>query len=190
MGEGRDASSGKGRRTPGPLAVALALTLVAACSGRHAGGSAEAPPVRATPSGLPIPRYVSLKFDKVNARGGPGDDYKLLWVYRVRGLPLQVVAETEDWRRVCDPDGALVWVHRRTVNENHRTVMRTAPEDLLLRRQPSDAAAASTTLVGRAIADLKTCQGHWCRIAVGHASGWVKAGEVWGLAPTPQCRTG
>ena len=65
---------------------------------------------RPTPSGLPVPRYVSLKFDKVNARSGPGDDHRLLWVYHVRGLPVQVVAESNEWRRICDPDGALSWV--------------------------------------------------------------------------------
>src|SRR6185437_5073069 len=61
----------------------------------------EKPAERQTPSGMPVPRYVSLKFDKVNARSGPGDDHRLLFVYRVRGLPLQVIAETSEWRRVC-----------------------------------------------------------------------------------------
>lgn len=137
-----------------------------------------------------MPRYVSLKFGKVNARGGPGDDYRLLWVYRVRGLPLQVVAETDDWRRVCDPDGGLAWVHRRTVNETRRTVMRTSAESLLLRSEPSDASAALASLVGHAIAELKGCRGDWCRISADHASGWVKASEIWGVAEAAQCRSG
>ena len=82
------------------------------------------PGTRETPSGLPVPRYGVTRFATVNARGGPGDDYKLLWTYRARGVPLQIVAETFDWRRVCDPDGGLAWVHRRTV-EGDRRVMNT-----------------------------------------------------------------
>ncbi len=39
---------------------------------------------RATPSGFPVPRYVTLKFGTVNARAGPGDDHRLLWVYKVK----------------------------------------------------------------------------------------------------------
>ena len=59
--------------------------------------AAARPEERQTPSGMPVPRYVSLKFDKVNARAGPGDDHKLLFVYRVRGLPLQVLdVRTQD----------------------------------------------------------------------------------------------
>jgi SH3-like domain-containing protein len=71
---------------------------------------------RQTPSGLPVPRYVTLKFDKVNARAGPGDDYPARWVYRVPDLPVQVVAETAEWRKVCDPEGQSAWVHKRTTD--------------------------------------------------------------------------
>ena len=95
---------------------------------------------RETPSGLPVPRYVATKFETVNARSGPGDDYATVWTYHTRGLPLQVVAETEEWRRVCDPDGAVAWVHRRTVAETRR-VMRTAASDLPLRAHPADGGA-------------------------------------------------
>ena len=62
---------------------------------------------RVSPSGLPVPRYVSLKFDTVNARSAPGDESRLLWVYHAKGLPVQVVAETPEWRRICDPERAL-----------------------------------------------------------------------------------
>ncbi len=171
------------------LLVVAALT-PCACS-RHGGAAADANAAqtggRQTPSGLPVPRYVSLKFDKVNARGGPGDDYDLKWVYRVKGLPLQVVAETEEWRRVCDADGSLSWVHRRTTDAR-RTVMRIQSQPLALHARPEDAAPETATLVGRAIAELKQCQGGWCRIAVGRAAGWAKAGEVWGVDPAAQCR--
>jgi SH3-like domain-containing protein len=166
------------------LALAAALAASVACS-RHAQGPAAAA-ARQTPSGLPIPRYVSLKFGVVNARGGPGDDYKLDWVYRVKGLPLQVVAETEEWRRVCGPDGAIAWVHKRTVAEK-RTVMRTDPSDLTLRKRPADDAQASAILVGHALAELKSCANGWCRLQVGHAGGWARDTAVWGASDRPQC---
>ena len=171
------------------LALTLATLALDGCSRHSKTPEAAAAQAggRQTPSGLPVPRYVSLKFDKVNARGGPGDDYDLKWVYRVRGLPLQVVAETEEWRRVCDAQGALSWVHRRTTDAR-RSVMRTQAQDLALHAGPDAASAATATLVGHAIAELKSCRGEWCEIAVGRARGWVKATDVWGVAPEPQCR--
>ena len=99
-----------------------------------------------------------------------------------------MVAETQDWRRVCDPQGQISWVHRRTIDD-HRAVMRTDPSDLILRRQPSDAAAASATLVGHALAQLKTCKDGWCKVSVGRATGWIPANSVWGADDAFQCRS-
>ena len=171
------------------LALAAAALSMAACS-RHseAQGDAASPSGgRPTPSGLPVPRYVSLKFDKVYARGGPGEDYDMKWVYRAKGLPLQVVAETEEWRRVCDADGSLSWVHRRTTDAR-RTVMRVQPQPLALHARPDGGAPETAILLGRAIADLRQCKGGWCQLAVGHASGWAPGDQVWGVAAAPQCR--
>lgn len=144
---------------------------------------------RETPSGQPVPRYVQTKFSTVNARGGPGDDFRLLWTYRARALPLQVIAETPDWRRVCDPEGGVAWVHRRTVAEA-RSVLRTSTRELPLRRRPSETSGASAVLAGRAVAALKGCDKGWCRISVDKAQGWVRQGEVWGTDDAPQCRLG
>ena len=162
--------------------VGLAATLIAA-----AGCAAKDQPARETPSGLPVPRYVSLKFDSVNARSGPGDDHRLLWVFHAKGLPVQVVAETAEWRRVCDPDGTLSWVHKRTT-DGARTVMRTLAGALPIR----DAARANSPVVAylaaKAPAGLDKCDKGWCRVRVGRVKGWVEAGAVWGTNDAPQCR--
>lgn len=175
---------------PRKWAAVLALALCAApalpaCS-RH-GGQAATATVRQTPSGQPVPRYVSLKFETVNARAGPADDSRLLWIYHARGLPLQVVAETQEWRRVCDSAGSISWVHRRTVAER-RTVMRTSAQGLGLRARPAEAAPETAMLVAHAVADLKQCKDGWCEIAVGHAKGWAPVGELWGTSDALQCR--
>jgi SH3-like domain-containing protein len=146
-----------------------------------------APADKTTPSGLPVPRYVSLKFAEVNARAGPGDDSRLLWVYRAKGLPVQVVAETDEWRRICDPEGGLAWVHKRTT-DGRRTVMRLSPAPLALRDGARADAHVSAYLQSRALADLDRCDKGWCKIKAGARSGWTPAGEVWGTAETPQCR--
>lgn len=156
-------------------------------AGFAAGAALAADAVRQTPSGFPVPRYVSLKFDEVNARGGPGDDYKLLWVYRVKGLPLQVVAETSDWRRVCDPQGGLAWVKATGVN-GMRTTLSLSPVPLALHAKPDPAAKVQAYLAARAVAELDRCKGGWCRVKASGASGWVPAGDIWGADERRQCR--
>ena len=140
-----------------------------------------------TPSGEPVPRYVTLKAAPVNARGGPGEDYRALWRYTAKGLPLQVVEETADWRRVCDPEGGLGWV-RASALDGRRTVMRTRGGDLALGARPAADARVVAMLAARATADLVESKGGWRRISVDHAMGWVRVGEVWGAADAPQCQ--
>jgi SH3-like domain-containing protein len=141
------------RRAMGAKIAVGTLGLALMFAAQAQAGPAE----RQTPSGLPVPRFVSLKFDKVNARAGPGDDHRLLWVYRVRGLPLQVVAETSEWRRVCDPDGQLAWVHKRTT-DGRRMTINTASTPTALRAHPKDVTRVVAYLAPRAMAALVSCE--------------------------------
>ena len=142
---------------------------------------------RATPSGLPVPRYVTLKFAKVNARAGPGDDHRLMWVYRARGLPVQVVAETSEWRRVCDPRGGLAWVHRR-VTDGKRAVANVSERPVAILKKPKGDAARAAYLTPQATASLVRCETGWCKVKAGGTSGWARERDLWGVAAKPQCR--
>ena len=163
-----------------------AIVTLALVAGLAAAGAQAAPERANTPSGLPVPRYVSLKFDKVNARSGPGDDHRLLWIYRVRGLPVQVVAETSEWRRVCDPEGTLAWVHKRTT-DGRRTAINMAQTAAPLHRSPKPESAIVAYLNPRALAQVVRCAKGWCRVRTGGASGWAAEGALWGTADAPQC---
>jgi len=171
--------------------AALGLTVVVMLAAQAEAGpkAPDKAAERQTPSGMPVPRYVSLKFDKVNARAGPGDDHKLLFVYRVRGLPLQVIAETSEWRRVCDPEGALAWVHKRVTDGRRTTInMSTRPVELL--KRPKEGFKAAAYLNPKALATLDRCDKGWCKVKADHASGWVREGALWGTTDGPQCRQG
>src|ERR1700704_6452203 len=75
------------------------------------GGVAIAADGAGTTSGLPVPRFVSLKSDKVNVRAGPTKDHDVAWVYNRAALPVEVTAEFENWRRIRDWEGAEGWVY-------------------------------------------------------------------------------
>ena len=46
----------------------------------------------ASVTGLPLPRFVSVRAEPVNVRSGPGERYPVLWVLKKRGMPVQVIA--------------------------------------------------------------------------------------------------
>ncbi|WP_442867739.1 SH3 domain-containing protein [Caulobacter sp. NIBR2454] len=175
-------TQGKARK-----AAALAFSMVTALLLSACQKETEVQKGRIGPSGLPVPRYVALKFDEVNARAGPGEDHKVLWVYRAKGLPVQVVAETRDWRRVCDPQGGLAWIKGR-VTDGRRTVMRVENQPVAMRAQPRLEAKTDAYLSGQAIASLDKCEDGWCRVKAGGRRGWVPENAVWGTASKTQCR--
>lgn len=167
----------------GLMAISASLLIFAAAS------ALAAPPAtdRATPSGLAVPRYVTLKFDDVNARAGPGDDHRLLWVYRARGLPVQVVAENLEWRRICDPEGGLAWVHKRTT-DGRRAVIRLKPGPAALYSRPKADAKVAAYLTPRALASYVKCNDKgWCKVQINGVAGWVAPGQVWGTDEKPRC---
>ena len=167
--------------------IPISLGAVALGCGAAWGAAAWAQAPKVTPSGMEVPRYVSLKYGEVNARVGPDEAHRLLWIYKSKGLPVQVVAETREWRRICDPEGGLAWVHKRTT-DGRRTAMRVKAEPLALRAQPKADARVTAYLAGRSIAGLDRCEKGWCKLKAGGESGWAPEAEIWGAAPQVQCK--
>ena len=144
------------------------------------------PDGRPTPSGQPVPRWLSLKSNEVYARHGPGLDHRILWVYRSRGLPVQVIAETREWRKVCDPEGAIAWVHRSVVSSNRRVYNRTGT-DIDVRAARSPTARVTARLATGSVVGLEECREGWCRIGGRRTGGWLRADQVFGVQSRPLC---
>src|SRR5262245_5050819 len=79
--------------------------------GAHAGDKSIANNPRKG-SGLPIPRFASLRSDEVNVRSGPGTRYPVEWVFKRKSMPVEIVAEYDIWRKIRDWQGASGWVHQ------------------------------------------------------------------------------
>lgn len=137
-----------------------------------------------TPSGLEVPRFVSLKNDKVNGRKGPSLQHPIRWVYKRKGLPVKITAETDNWRRIQDPVGDTVWVHRSMVSGRRTAMVQDEPAGgLQVRRKPSQSAGAVASLAKGVVVIIKTCEDNWCQIEVGRKKGWIQAKGLWGLMP-------
>jgi SH3-like domain-containing protein len=169
------------------LAAALALSAIgAAVSPLVLGGPALAQSESETSdnpgvSGLPLPRFVSLRAPKVNLRTGPGVRYPIEWVYHRAGLPLEVIDEFETWRQVRDWEGSVGWVHQSMLSGERKVMV--SGKERLLRRDPSPAAVGVALLQPQVIGDLRRCQDAWCEIGVGDKAGWLRRIDLYGLYP-------
>src|SRR5262245_55662574 len=162
---------------------ALLATVLAAAIG-SAGLQAQAQPAGAT-SGLPRPRFVSLKTDKVVVRVGPNKSHDVKWLYQRAGLPVEITAEFENWRRIRDSDGTEGWVYHSLLS-GRRTGVVTAKskDDLIPVRDKGDAKAIVTAqLQPGVLGSVKRCNGNWCRVFGQGFDGWISQERLWGVYP-------
>jgi SH3-like domain-containing protein len=138
-----------------------------------------------TASGLQVPRFVSLKSDHVNVRGGPTKDHEVSWVYTRSGLPVEVTAEFENWRRVRDWEGAEGWVYHSLLAGRRTAVVSTKSKDELAALYDDADVTSSITarLQPGVAATVKRCTGSWCRITGREFDGWIEQQRLWGVYP-------
>ena len=135
-----------------------------------------------TPSGLPVPRYVSLKYGEVNGRTGPSKQHPVAWRYSRRGLPMIVVAETEMWRKVRDRSGDESWMHKRTLDGRRRVI---ALQEVMLRVKPRESSKARAIAAKDTLLTLIACDAAaWCEVKAdtGH-KGYIPRKAIWGATP-------
>ncbi|MGF1630493.1 MAG: SH3 domain-containing protein [Kiloniellaceae bacterium] len=153
-----------------------------AAAAGEAGGAGDAerptPPGR---TGLPLPRFVTLRSGEVNLRTGPGTRYPIDWVYQRRGLPVEIVDEFDTWRRIRDWQGTEGWVHQSMV-QGQRGILVTGKRQIL-RRRPEPEAPAVAMLDAGVIGVLERCQAGWCEVTAGGFSGWLPREALYGLYP-------
>lgn len=142
-------------------------------------GAAQAEAPKGPETGLPLPRYVSIKSAEANVRRGPSLSHRIDWVYKRRDLPVQVVAEHGHWRRVVDIEGAGGWIHYALLS-GVRTVIIT--EDKLPAYAQKDTASEPRAYFEKGVvARLGDCDLTWCHIRKDGHRGWVDKAALWGV---------
>lgn len=130
-------------------------------------------------TGLPVPRFVSLKSSNANVRRGPSLNHRVDWVFLHRGTPLQVTAEFDNWRRVRDVDGAGGWMHY-TLLSGVRTALVVA-DNAPLYADPRENSAIRAMTENGVIGRLGRCTADWCEITADGYSGWMPKSNLWGV---------
>jgi SH3-like domain-containing protein len=164
------------------IAFAAVLGALLATGGVRADDAAPA-----AGSGLPVPRYVSLKSDRVNLRNGPGTDYPTGWVYRRAGLPVEVIKEFETWRQIRDSDGATGWVLQSLLSGRRTALVLpwerksgTSAPLVPIMASDSEHSGVVANVEAGVIADLHSCDGRWCRVSVDQYNGYIEQKKLWG----------
>ena len=135
----------------------------------------------AASSGLPLPRFVSLRSAEINLRRGPGTQYPIDWVFVRAGLPVEIISEFETWRKVRDIEGAEGWVHQRMLSGKRTVMLHPFQEPVFLMKHPKHDSKPLAQVQGGAIGYLKKCTKRWCRVAFSNREGWLQRSQFWGI---------
>ncbi len=132
-------------------------------------------------TGRAIPRFVSLGAAEVNLRTGPGEQYPVTWKFTRQGLPVEVVAEYDLWRRIRAADGTLGWVHKTLLSGRRTAIITGETRTLLSDHDPSAAVVlrAEAGVQGR----LLKCRLSWCEMEIANRRGWLPRDQIWGAYP-------
>jgi SH3-like domain-containing protein len=159
------------------LVTAADSSAIAASAGKSGGGAGA--------SGLPVPRFVSLKAGRVNVRIGPGEDYKIAWVFTRPGLPIEVIQEFDNWRRIRDSDGTVGWVFQSLLAGKRTAVVAPWASDdpRPIRASASPDATVEAYLQPGVMAEIERCSEGWCRLSGANFDGWITQEQLWGVYP-------
>jgi SH3-like domain-containing protein len=137
------------------------------------------------PSGLPVPRFVSLKVDRVNVRGGPDKDHDVSWIYTRVGYPVEITAEYDNWRRIRDSDGTEGWVYHAMLSSKRTAVvqLKSKADFGSIYEKPDATSPVMAELQSGVLGSIKRCDGAWCRIAGDGFDGWIEQNRLWGVYP-------
>jgi len=159
------------------LSIALALLALAPAIAR-------ADPLGSA-TGLPLPRYASLKTDRVNLREGPSKDHPTKWVFQRAGLPVEITAEFETWRKVRDSEGAEGWVLHSLLSGRRTGIVGVgkAGKTYKIYAQAREGGDVAATLESGVIANVRSCDGAWCLIFGDGYKGYIEQVALWGVYP-------
>jgi SH3-like domain-containing protein len=169
--------------------VVAGLLLAAGLAGPAAAAeetlTVAAQPIAVGPSGLPVPRFVTLKSSRVNVRVGPGQNYDIAWVFVRPGLPVEVIQEYDNWRRIRDSDGTVGWVFQSLLSGQRQAVVSPwdAGTPIPITAEPADDGRVTAFLEPGVLAVVDRCSEGWCRLSDARFVGWIRQDRLWGVYP-------
>jgi len=124
--------------------------------------------------------WASIDQEEARSRTGPSRDYKIIWVYVRKNLPVKVLRRYGAWRQIEDPDGSQGWMHSRLLTRT-RTAMVIGESIQNMHEQPD----ANSTLSWRAepgvVGRLGQCSNGWCRLDVNGRIGYIRSEFLFGV---------
>ena len=122
--------------------------------------------------------YLTLKYNEVNVRYGPGHDYPVKYVYNKKNLPVKVIDKFYEWKKVIDFKKNSGWIHETQLKKGKSFILL---KDQILFAKPTKHSKPLFKIAKGRLLIVKKCKKNWCRVKTENFLGWIKTNEIWGL---------
>ena len=130
-------------------------------------------------TGYDIPRFVSLKSDKINLRVGPSINYPKKLTYIKKNFPIEIIDEFDVWRKVRDHENNTGWIHISQLSKRKAAII-IEDEQVLFHKPTVYSKPIAIFKKGR-LAKIIKCKENWCKAQSSKYKGWLKTDGLWGL---------
>ena len=121
--------------------------------------------------------FLSLKYNKVNVRYGPGLDYPIKFVYLKKNYPVEVIDEKENFRKIVDYKNNSGWVHRSQLKKNKSLI---ALEEKILFKNFTKYSRPIALIKNGRLLIIKKRGKNWLKVVTGDYIGWISKENLWG----------
>jgi SH3-like domain-containing protein len=129
-----------------------------------------------------VPRIANLKSSKVNLHVGPGIHYPIDWVLTLKHMPVIIVSEFGQWRRVKICDGTIGWIHKSLLSCKKKAILLN---DAVLFSSDSEGSKKLAQIGKNVVVEIIKRKDIWTKIIVetddkDKFTGYVKTRSLWG----------
>jgi SH3-like domain-containing protein len=128
---------------------------------------------------LPLPRFVSLRSDEVNLRTGPGIRYPIKWTIVKEGLPVEVIAEYEDWRKIRDISQDEGWAHKSMLSGTRTALVKANKKNIFL--ENNDKLKVIAVANKGTLLKVNNCDGFFCEVETKGVNGFIHQDVLYGI---------
>ncbi|KHK91613.1 SH3 domain-containing protein [Novosphingobium malaysiense] len=126
-----------------------------------------------------VPYWASIDTDVANMRVGPGNTYKIEWVYRRLHLPVKIIRREGPWRQIEDPAGDKGWM-RDLLLSRQRSAIVIGDGLVEMHAEASGSSPMLWRVEPGVVGLLGECDGGWCGFDTDGHKGFVREDALWG----------
>ncbi len=125
--------------------------------------------------------YASFRGNETNVRAGPGQNYPVKFTYKIKGIPVRVISEYDNWNEVEDYEKQTGWVSQSLLTKKRTAMVQINTQFINMHAKPSEKSRVLFHLENFVIADLLGCKDQWCNIKIHGKKGWAKRDSFYGV---------